>query len=105
MKNREWTFLSNHGRVLAYIAKHPQSLTQEIAQEADLSIAGVQKIITDLEKGNYLARRKVGRRNHYTIRPELPMRHRLEREYSVGDVLAGIGYNAQKMTGEDCKMA
>ena len=94
MKKGEWTFLTNHGRVLAYIAKHPQSTTQEIAQEAGITLRAVQKIITELESRGYLARKKEGRRNRYTVNPLLPMRHRLEREHSVGDILQALGYNA-----------
>ncbi len=91
MKKGEWTFLSNHGRILAYIVKHPDSTSQEIAYETGLSISGVQKIITDLEEGGYIDRVKVGRNNRYKIHPELPLRHPLESEYSVGDILLAIG--------------
>ncbi len=96
MKKGEWTFLTNHGRVLAYIAKHPQSTTQEIAQEAGITLRAVQKIITELESRGYIARKKEGRRNRYTVNPLLPMRHRLEREHSVGDILQALGYNPRK---------
>ncbi len=96
MKKGEWTFLTNHGRVLAYIAKHPQSTTQEIAQEAGITLRAVQKIITELESRGYIARKKEGRRNRYTVNPLLPMRHRLEREHSVGDILQALGYNPSK---------
>ncbi len=96
MKKKEWTFLTNHGRVLAYIAKHPQNTTQETAQKSGLSIRAVQQIITDLEKGGYIARYKEGRRNRYTIHLEIPMRHRLEREHAVGDILLALGYKTKK---------
>ena len=96
MKKGEWTFLTNHGRVLAYIAKHPQSTTQVIAHEAGITLRAVQKIITELESKGYIARKKEGRRNRYTVNPLLPMRHRLEREHSVGDILQALGYNPHK---------
>jgi predicted transcriptional regulator len=96
MKKKEWTFLTNHGRVFSHIAKHPQNTNQETAQRAGLSIRTVQQIITDLEKGGYIARRKEGRRNRYTIHPEIPMRHRLEREHAVGDILLALGYKTKK---------
>jgi DNA-binding MarR family transcriptional regulator len=96
LKKGEWTFLTNHGRVLAYIAKHPQSTTQEIAQEAGITLRAVQKIIAELEASGYLARHKEGRCNRYSVHPEIPMRHRLEREHPVGDILIALGYNAQK---------
>ncbi len=93
MRKGEWTFLTNHGRVLAYIAKRPQSTTQEIAQEAGITLRAVQKIITELEAGGYVARKKEGRRNRYTVNAMLPMRHRLERNHAVGDILQALGYD------------
>jgi predicted transcriptional regulator len=89
----EWTFLSNHGRVLIYLAKHPNSTTQELAQKASLSIRAVQNIIDDLEHGGYITRNREGRKNHYTINPDLPMRHRLEREFAVKEILLALGYD------------
>jgi predicted ArsR family transcriptional regulator len=96
LKKGEWTFLTNHGRVLAYIAKHPERTTQEIAQEAGITVRAVQRIIAELEAGGYLARHKEGRRNRYAVHPEIPMRHRLERNHAVGDILVALGSNAQK---------
>jgi len=96
LRKGEWTFLTNHGRLLTYIAKHPQSTTHEIAQQAGITLRAVQKIITELEAGGYIARKKEGRRNRYTVNPMLPMRHRLEREHAVGDILQALGYNPRK---------
>jgi DNA-binding IclR family transcriptional regulator len=96
MKKKEWTFITSHGRVLAYVAKHPQSTTQETAQRAGLSIRSVQQIITDLEKGGYIGRYREGRRNRYVIHPEIPMRHRLERDHAIGDILEALGYRARR---------
>ena len=87
MKRGEWTFLTNHGRVLAFIAKNPQSTTQEITQEAGITLRTVQKIITELEAAGYINRQKEGRRNRYTVNAWLPMRHQLERDHALGDIL------------------
>jgi predicted transcriptional regulator len=91
MKKKEWTFLTNHGRVLVHIAKHAQNTTQETAHKAGLSIRAVQQILTDLEEDGYIARHKEGRCNRYTIHPELPMRHRLERDHAIGEILLALG--------------
>ncbi len=96
MKKGEWTFLTNHGRVLAYIAKHPQSTTQEIAREAGITLRAVQKIIAELEAGGYIVRHKEGRCNRYSVHSEMPMRHRLEREHAVGNILQAMGYKPPK---------
>lgn len=87
----QWTFLSNHGRVFVYITKHPKVTTEAIAREVGLTQRGVQKIIAELEATGYIARRKEGRCNHYIVHPELPMRHPLEQEYAVGELLSALG--------------
>lgn len=93
MKKGEWTFLTNHGRVLVYISKNPKSTTEEISRETELSLRGVQKIIAELEETGYIARFKEGRRNFYVIHPELPMRHHLEKGHAVGEILQAMGVN------------
>ncbi len=87
MEKGQWTFLSNHGRVFAFIARNPKSTTETISREVGLTQRGVQKIMTELEEAGYIARHKDGRCNFYTIHPELPMRHKLERDHAVGDLL------------------
>ncbi|MCX7912358.1 MAG: winged helix-turn-helix domain-containing protein [Dehalococcoidales bacterium] len=93
MEKGKWTFLSNHGRVFVYIAKNPQSTTEVISREVGLSQRGVQKIIAELAAAGYIVRRRQGRCNQYIIHPELPMRHRLERDHAVGDLLRALGCN------------
>ncbi len=89
MKTTQWTFLSNHGRIFCYLAKHPRSTIEGLARDAGLSVAGVHRIIDDLEHGGYLSRERVGRCNRYTVHPDLPMRHRLERSRTVASMLLG----------------
>jgi DNA-binding Lrp family transcriptional regulator len=86
----KWTFLSNHGRVFCYLARHPRATIEKLAQDANLSVAGVHRIINDLEEGGYIIRQKVGRCNEYTVHPELPMRHHLEWDRTVADILIPI---------------
>jgi len=90
MEKGQWTFLTNHGRVFVYVAKNPKSTIEVISREVGLSQRGVQKIIAELEKTGYIARRKEGRCNRYIVHPELPMRHQLERDHAVGDLLMAL---------------
>lgn len=90
MDRGQWTFLSNHGRVFVYIAKNPNSTTETISREVGLSQRGVQKIIVDLEREGYIAWHKEGRHNHYEVHPEMPMRHTLERDHVIGEILAAL---------------
>ena len=73
------------------MAKYPKTTTREIAQEAGITERAVQKVIHDLEAEGYIVRRKEGRSNRYMLHPELPMRHRLEHDHAVGDLLRALG--------------
>ncbi|MEW5784232.1 MAG: winged helix-turn-helix domain-containing protein [Bacillota bacterium] len=97
MNKPHWTFLTNHGRVLVYLAKHPQTTTRKIAQEVGVTERAIQKVIYDLEADGYIVRQKVGRNNSYTIHSEMPMRHRMEREHAVGILLLALGCNLQEL--------
>ena len=98
MKKGEWTFLSNHGRVLIYLFNNPKSTTEKISRETELSQRGVQKIITELETAGYIAHKKEGRRNHYTVHSELPMRHHLEHEHTVGEIIRALADSPKERT-------
>jgi DNA-binding MarR family transcriptional regulator len=91
MKQYSWTFLTYHGRVLVYLTNHPHATCREIAQEAGVTERSVQKVVHDLVADGYLVRQRTGRGNTYEIHPELPMRHRMERDHIVGDLLKALG--------------
>jgi DNA-binding MarR family transcriptional regulator len=87
-----WTFLSNHGLVLVYIAKHPQSTVRDIAYALKITEWTVYKIIKDLESERYIERQKEGRNNVYYINRHSPMRHETVRETRVEDMLNALGW-------------
>jgi len=88
----DWTLISNHGLVLAYIAKQQQSTAREIASAVKVTEWTVHKIIADLEREGYIKRQKVGRRNVYHINPSVYMRHETIRGVKVGDLLKVLGW-------------
>ena len=49
---------------------------------------GVFRVVTDLERGGVITRRREGRRNRYEIDMGAPLRHRLEARRTVGGLLA-----------------
>jgi predicted transcriptional regulator len=69
MNYEEWDLLSNKGKVFSCISRNPHNTAQKIAEEAQLSIRAVQKIIVDLEKGGYIKKYKTGRCNNYILLP------------------------------------
>ncbi len=48
---------------------------------------GVQRIVTELEDAGVLERERRGRRNHYFINGDSPLRHPLEDHRTVGDLM------------------
>jgi DNA-binding Lrp family transcriptional regulator len=82
-----WTFLTNHSHVLLCIAEDPGIRGRDIAERVGITERSAQNIIRELVEGGYLTREKVGRRNHYKIHPDLPLRHPIERDHEVADLL------------------
>lgn len=85
-----WTFLTNHGHVLVCIAKNADVRISEIAAQVGIGERAAQGIVTDLVEGGYVTRTRVGRRNHYMVNPSLPLRHPLERDHEVGELLRAV---------------
>ncbi|WP_163780451.1 helix-turn-helix transcriptional regulator [Myxococcus vastator] len=83
-----WTFLTNHAHVLLCIAADPEVRLRDVASRVGITERAVQRIVSDLEEGGYLQREREGRRNHYTVRADLPLRHPVERHRSVASLIA-----------------
>ncbi|MBI2855363.1 MAG: winged helix-turn-helix transcriptional regulator [Chloroflexi bacterium] len=71
MKAQNWSFITNHGLVLSYLAQHPTSTARQVAGSVGVTERTTHKIINDLEAEGYIARRRVGRRNVYRITSRL----------------------------------
>ena len=56
-----WTFLTNHAHVLLCLVRSPEWRLREVAQAVGVTERAVQRIVTDLEEGGYLTRRRAGR--------------------------------------------
>jgi hypothetical protein len=82
-----WTFLTNHGHVLVCIAGDPGIRGRDIAARVGITERAAQAIIADLVEDGYVTRTRVGRRNHYDINPDRPLRHPVEQPHSVGELL------------------
>jgi predicted ArsR family transcriptional regulator len=83
-----WTFLTNHARVLPCIAHDPGVRLRDIAASLGITERTAYGIVTDLAEAGYIAKQKNGRRNRYQIQAHLPLPEPTRRERTVGDVLA-----------------
>lgn len=82
-----WTFLTNHGHVLVCLATDPKARLRDIADRVGITERAVQQIVAELEQEGYVAKERVGRRNHYAVLREGRFRHPLEAAVTVGDFL------------------
>lgn len=84
---KSWTFLTNHSHVLLTIASDPDVRGRDIAARVGITERSAQSIVADLVEGGYVTRTKVGRRNVYEVHPELPLRHPIERDHQIAELL------------------
>lgn len=82
-----WTFLTNHGHVLVCIANDPGIRGRDIAARVGVTERAAQTMIADLVADGYVIRTRIGRRNHYEINADRPLRHPVEQPHSVGELL------------------
>jgi hypothetical protein len=85
-----WTFLTNHSHVLICLARDPKLRLRDLADEVGITERAVQGIVKDLVAAGCLTRHREGRRNRYDIVADRPMRHRVERQHVVGDLLGAM---------------
>jgi DNA-binding transcriptional ArsR family regulator len=84
---RDWSFLTNHGRVLLRLAHHPDARLRDIASALGITERTAHAIVTDLTDAGYLVKEREGRRNRYEIQHHLPLRESISRERTIGEVL------------------
>jgi hypothetical protein len=97
-----WTFLTNHARVLLCIAHDPGVRLRDIAVSLDITERRAYGIVTDLARAGYVVKQKDGRRNRYQIQTHLPLPEPTRHERTVGEVLALLaGTDGSAVTDAD----
>lgn len=84
----DWTFLTNHAHVLLCVARDPGLRFRDLAVQVGITERAAQRIVADLIEAGYLTSTRDGRRNRYQLHAELPLRHPLESDHRVGELLA-----------------
>jgi DNA-binding IclR family transcriptional regulator len=83
----DWSFLTNHARVLVCISHDPGARLRDIADTIGITERSAYGIVTDLAEAGYVVKEKDGRRNRYRIQTHLPLREAITRERTIGEVL------------------
>jgi hypothetical protein len=94
----QWKFLTNHSLVLCLIAQQPRITAREISLAIGITEKATRNIINDLEADEYITKKKEGRRLKYHIDPEMPLRHELQHDKAIGDLLEILGWKRRRKT-------
>jgi predicted ArsR family transcriptional regulator len=87
----QWTFLSNHAHVLMCVAQNPNVRLRDVATLVGITERAAQRIVTELEEEGYLEREREGRRNSYRLNTTMPLRHPLDSDHQIGELLTAFG--------------
>lgn len=82
-----WSFLTNHARTLLCIAADPGARLRDIATTVGITERRAHAIVSDLVDAGYVVKDRNGRRNHYRIQADLPLRDPINRQRTIGELL------------------
>src|SRR5260370_42306440 len=83
-----WSFLTNHARVLLFIAHDPGARLRDIAASLGITERSAYGIVADLAEAGYVIKQKDGRRNRYQIQAHPPLPEAAGQDPPIGGVLA-----------------
>jgi len=83
----ERSFLTNHARVLVFIAHDPHARLRDLAAAVGVTERAAYGIVADLTEAGYIVKEKEGRRNRYHIQAHLPLPASIVQQPTIGDVL------------------
>ena len=83
--DKQWTFLTSHGAVFLHLINYPGDTIRQISDHLNLAERTVTGILADLKRDGYISATKAGRRNVYTIHPDLPMRYPSQTSQTVNE--------------------
>lgn len=86
-ESADWTFLSNHAHVLICIARQPDIRLSELADLVGIQERTAHRIIHELSDAGYVSVSKVGRNNVYEIDLNHPLRHPLESDHDIREII------------------
>lgn len=82
-----WTFLTNHMHVLVVLSRDPEMRIRDLADAIGITQRAVQRILSELIAEGVLKSTRIGRRNRYAIQTKTRLRHPLESQHTVGDLI------------------
>ena len=87
-----WTFFTNHAHVLLCLSADPDLRLRDLSTRVGITERAAHRIVSELVDAGYLTVVKVGRRNSYRVRTDLPMRHPAEQHHRIGELLKVLAH-------------
>ena len=84
----QWSFLTNHARVLLCIAHDPGLRLRDMAEALGITERSAFAIVADLTDAGYVLKERDGRRNRYSIQRHMPLPDSTGRESVVYQITA-----------------
>jgi predicted transcriptional regulator len=73
--------------VLLCLVRDPEARARVIAEQVGITERAAQRILSDLLAEGYISKRKLGRRNRYTVNRQGHLRHPIFRELEIGPLI------------------
>jgi DNA-binding transcriptional ArsR family regulator len=98
---QSWTFLTNHGRTMLFIARHPDARLRDIAQGLGVTERTVTTAVRDLAEAGYVVKHREGRRNRYEVQRRAPLHDVPGGRRTVGELLQALGHLEPRQGADD----
>ena len=85
-----WSFLTNHSHLLVCLSREPMMTVRSLSLQVGITERSVQRILSELEGAGVVTRSKEGRCNRYDVDLKFRLRHPLESEKNIGELLASL---------------
>lgn len=69
------------------VAEYPRIRVRDMSERIGVTNRVVHRILKELEDAGYLSHETIGRRNHYEVAQELPLRHEIGQDRQIGELL------------------
>ena len=86
----DWTFLTNHARVLLCIADDNDVRLRDIADCVGITERSAHAIVGDLCSDGYISRERNGARNHYDVDLDQPLRGAIGETKTVRELIDSL---------------
>ncbi|MGJ8658159.1 MAG: winged helix-turn-helix transcriptional regulator [Akkermansiaceae bacterium] len=84
---RKWTFLTNHLHIILCLHRDDTSTIRSLAVNIGITERSVQRILKELIEEEVITSQRDGRNNTYQINYHYKLRHELEKNHNIGELL------------------